>query len=241
MTIPSTPNSTRRDSDARAALATLAAQGQLPGDYLIIGPHAGFAYHRWLYPIAKMLHLCVRAEDVARWQTALTPPWVIHLSPPISDEARAAVRLAILDPSLTDALYARRRILDGLTYISPEDWCVALLKEARTQIAISEVAAVLVAQRRNLDWEYLNSQVAAAELGERFTRIIEMINREADRLLLPLPPFAASYALILPLQEFPQPYTRLDQPWHVKRAAIAKVLVDLRAKWKDPDERPIVG
>lgn len=44
-----------------------------------------------------------------------------------------------------------------------------------------------------------------------------------------------------PLPEFPQPHTRFEQPWHVKRAAIAKVLQDLRAKRQESDERPVVG
>ncbi|HKZ68926.1 MAG TPA: hypothetical protein VJ020_02540 [Anaerolineales bacterium] len=227
-----------RESDARAMLAV---QMPLPGDYLIVGPHASFAYHRWLRPIPKMIHLRIRAGDLAQWQTALAPPWVTRVSPPASADTQSAMRLAILETGLTDALHARRRMMSGLAYISPEDWCVALTREAKTQIAISEVAALLVAQRQKLDWAYLNRQIAAAELGERFTRIIETINREAGRPLLPLPPFVAAYALDTPLPEFPQPYTRFDQPWHVKRATIAKVLQDLRAKWQEPDERPVVG
>jgi len=228
----------RRDSDALAALTAL--KDQLPGDYLIVGPHASYAYHHWMFPIAKMIHLRIRADDLEKWPAVLGEPWTVRASPPTSDDARGAVRLAILEIKLTDALLSRRRVINGLTYISPEDLCVELLKAEKSQILISEVAALLVSQRQKLDWDYLCRQVVVANMGERLTRIIETTNHEAGRALLPLPPFAASYASATPLPEFPQPYTRFDQPWHVKRSTIAKVLMDLRAKWKGSDERATV-
>lgn len=176
----------RRESDARAMLAAQAAQAPLPGDYLIVGPHASFAYHRWLMPVYKIINLRIRPIDLSSWQAEFTSPWTVLNRIPTTAQLRSAVRVVLLEPGLTDALYNRRRVIGGLNFISPEDCCLELVACASTQISLSEIAALLVAQRATLDWDYLVEQAAAADLAARLEEIVEAVNREAGRSLLPL-------------------------------------------------------
>ncbi len=135
----------RRDSDALAALTAL--KDRLPGDYLIVGPHASYAYHQWMFPIAKMIHLRIRASDLEKWRAVLSEPWTVRGQTSTSGDMYSAVRLAVLEMTLTDAPWAKRRLINGLTYVSPEDWCLELLSRAQSQISISEVTAMLIVQR----------------------------------------------------------------------------------------------
>ncbi len=233
-----TPTAIRQNSNALAAFAALA--DHLPGDYLIVGPHAGYIYHHRLMPISRMIDLRVRSRDLSSWQAALVPPWTVLTQIPTLAQVRSAARLARLEPTLVDTLYRRRRVIDGLNFISPEDWAVELLARASTQISLSECAALLIAQRAALDWEYLAKRAGALGLGARLRGIVKTINREAGRPLLPLETIIRCSAPKSPraahelrqLTAYLPPALRSSHRPSIAPATAADVLRGLQTRWR---------
>ncbi len=172
------------------ALANLVAEAEtLPEPYLITGPQAAYIYHRWLHPISKMVDICIPEESKATWQVALRPPWRVCTKIPTWRQAHLAIRIVIIEPHLTQKRYTRRVIYHGLNFISAEDLCIDLLRNSKTQIGLSEIAALLIKQKEALDWAYLFSETNSSWLGYRLLEIIRMINYEAGQALLKMPGF----------------------------------------------------
>ena len=170
---------------AHDALANLAAHAQtLPEPYLVTGPQAAYLYHRWLSPISKMIDLSIPPESLATWQATLSPPWAVHAKPPSYTELQKATRMAILEPHLTKKRYARRVVYQSLSFISREDLCVDLLRNAKTSLGFSEIADLLIKQKETLDWSYLLSQIEAEGLDDRLREIIGSINQVAGRSVI---------------------------------------------------------
>lgn len=202
------------------ALANLAAHAKtLPEPYLVTGPQAAYLYHRWRLPIEKMVDLSIPQESVAIWQAILPEPWVVLTRPSTYTQLRQTTRMAILQPSLSESLWARRVIHQGLPFISPEDLSLHLLRTATTQIRLSELSALLIKQRDTLDWEYLINQIGSRRLLARLTNVIQTINREAGRTLL---------SPNLPESQVTSPAKKLL----LKPASIIPILRPLRAQWR---------
>lgn len=233
----------RRNSDALAALTAL--KDRLPGDYLIVGPHASYAYHRWMFPVAKMIHLRIRADGREKWRAVLGEPWTVRDQTSTSGDMYSAVRLAVLETTLTEALWARRRMIDGLAYISLEDWCLELLSRAQSQISISEVTAMLIVQKDTLDWKYFLGRVAEDRTLPWLRAIIAMVNVEIGREFLR--PAPMSQVSLDPHDSQPDVYfttpsgrrRSLNRPL-ISRQIIGKVVLDLEYHWR-MRERPIVA
>jgi hypothetical protein len=95
----------------------------------------------------------------------------------------------ILESDLTEKRYERRVFYQGLAFISAEDLCLDLLRKVKTQIGLSEIAALLIKQKDTLDWAYLFRQTSSSWLGSRLREIVQMINDEAGCGLLEVPGF----------------------------------------------------
>ena len=173
----------RTRADALAAFAALTPR--LPERYLLVGAQASYLYQHWLLPIRKMIELRIPPPDLARWQSIFPPEWTVLTEIPFSAQVRAATRLARLETTLDDTLYQRRRSIDGLNVIAPEDLAMELLARAATQISLAELAALLVQQRAELDWNYLGARARSFGLAKRLREIMTAINREAGQPLLP--------------------------------------------------------
>ena len=170
------------------ALANLAAHADtLPEPYLVTGPQAGYLYHRWLSPISKMVDLSIPQESVATWQAILPEPWVVLTHPPTYTLLRQTTRMAILEPSLSESLWARRVIYQGLPFISPEDLSLHLLRTAKTSLGLSEIAALLIEQKETLDWSYLYREIDSEWLSHRLKEIIWSANQVAGYSLITTP------------------------------------------------------
>ncbi len=120
----------RQKTDALAAFRALAEP--LPARYLLVGTHASYAYQQWLLPIRKMIDLRIRPQDLSQWQMAFPPSWTVLTEIPSSTQMRAATRLVRLETTLDDALYQRRRSVNGLNVIAPEDLAMELLARTAT-------------------------------------------------------------------------------------------------------------
>lgn len=208
-------------NDALANLVSLAST--LPEPYLVTGSQAAYIYHRWLRPIPKMITLCIPEERQAPWRAILRPPWTVLDNSPGLNQVRLATRMVILEPHLTEKRYERRVVYQGLAFTSAEDICIDLLCNSKTQIGLSEVAALLIKQKDTLDWTYLFSETSSSWLGHRLTEIIQMINHQAGRLLLKTQGFQA---------QVPPPPPDVTS---IHSDSLAAILRPLRAQWEIAD------
>jgi len=196
-------------------------------------------------PVYKMVNLRVRPNELASWQFVFTSPWTVLDRIPTAAQLRSAVRIVLFEPGLTDALYNRRRVIGGLNFISPEDCCLELVARASTQISLSEIAALLVAQRAALGWDYLVEQAAAADLAARLQEIVEAVNREAGQPLLPLdrvinyavPDRRLAARRLKQLTMYLPPTLVTTGRPPIAPATVADVLRGLRASWQVFDGR----
>ena len=203
-------------SDAVAQLTTQAER--LPTPYLITGAQAAYLYHHWLRPIAKMVNLCILADALEQWRSVLAAPWLVCVETPTLTQVRPASCVAILEVGLTEALYQRRVMYDSLAFMSPEDVCLQLLEKANTTIALSELAALLIAQKDKLDWSYLQQQTNPSQ-RQRLADVIHAINTGAGYMLLTPPN--------LNIQNATQPTSTFIRP-----EMFLEVLRPTRAQWQ---------
>jgi len=123
-------------------IALLAATSE---PYLITGTVAAFQYHRWLSPPPGLLALKVHASALGDWEQMLARDGVrAFTSPPSQRDVEALDLAVVLDPTLTPALYARRRMVGSLSYEAPEDLVLTLLARSRGETSIAEAAAILI-------------------------------------------------------------------------------------------------
>lgn len=201
------------------ALAHLTAQAEmLPEPYLVTGPQAAYLYHRWLSPMTKIINIRILKEDVSTWQRILNSPWLVFSQAPTLTQVHRATRVAILEPYLTETLWSRRVIHQGLAFISPEDLCLHFLRTATTQTRLSELSALLIKQKERLDWQYLFDQAGRSWLLDRLMTVMQTINDEAGRTL---------FALDMPIL-----ITKQHNYVDLKPTSLIPILRPLRAQWR---------
>lgn len=153
--------------------------------YLITGPQAAYEYHRWLTPLENLVTLQVYAEDVATWRQVAGEGCHVFEAPPTTAQVHAVQEAIILDPTLELERYQRRRVMDGLAFVAPEDLCLDLVERARGETSLAEAAAIFMAQRDTLGWDVLLDQAERRGLTRRLGAFLEAINAEAETDLVP--------------------------------------------------------
>jgi len=157
--------------------------------YLITGPQAAYEYHRWLTPLENLATLQVHAEDVATWRKMPVPAQVagegchVFEAPPTTAQVHRVQEAIILDPTLEPERHQRRRMIDGLAFVAPEDLCLDLLERARGETSLAEAAAItsatlstsLMARRDTLDWVMLLDQARRRGLARRLGALLEAV------------------------------------------------------------------
>jgi len=234
-------------------IALLAATSE---PYLITGTVAAFQYHRWLSPPPGLLALKVHASALGDWEQMLARDGVrAFTSPPSQRDVEALDLAVVLDPTLTPALYARRRMVGSLSYEAPEDLVLTLLARSRGETSIAEAAAILITQHEQIDWDYLAERAIASGQARPLGILGEIIRREAGTRYVPTefvtrlrrtPAFPATdetryyplnwqvkYALRRNRPErIRSTYPDISAHWNVTvtlpRHVIAKVVADLR-------------
>ncbi|MEK7728058.1 MAG: hypothetical protein AAB354_06550 [candidate division KSB1 bacterium] len=155
--------------------------------YVITGSHASFQYHHWLLPVANILEVRIHPEDLSSWvQTLRAETIYVDEKPPTSKMMKDLEGAVVLSKSLTREFYDRKRIIANLCYESPEDLCLEFLKSIATETASMEILALLLAQRRGLQWEYFSTCLLHARLGREAGILLDVINEHTRQSLMPL-------------------------------------------------------
>ena len=233
-----------RSSGSQAWLARRLANTNKP--YLITGPQAAYKYHRWLTPLENLVTLQVYAEDVPTWRQMAKEGCRVFETPPTTAHVQAVQEAIILDPVLEPERYQRRRIIDGLSFIAPEDLCLDLVERARGETSLAEATAILIAQRDTLAWDVLMDQAERRGLTRRLGALLEAISVESKNDVVPQEVIEELYRQAgkerSSLEESVYPpgrhravpplYRPIAERWGIRlalpRYVIGKVLFDLR-------------
>ncbi len=225
--------------------------------YLITGPQAAYEYHRWLTPLENLATLQVCAEDVATWRKIAGEGCHVFEAPPTTAQVHGVQEAIILDPTLEPERYQRRRMIDGLAFVAPEDLCLDLLERARGETSLAEAAAILMAQRDTLDWAMLLGQARRRGLARRLGALLEAVNAEAETELIPQAVIEELHEWVRtedsPLKEanyppgrhrsVPSLYRPIAEHWGIRlalpRYVIGKVLFDLHPSGSSPQGRSL--
>lgn len=214
--------------------------------YLITGPQAAYEYHRWLTSLDNLVTLQVYAEDVPLWHQIAGDGCHVFETPPTTTQVRLAQEAIILDPTLEPERYQRRRVIDGLVFIAPEDLCLDLVERARGETSLAEAAAIIIAQRDFLAWGVLLDQAERRGLARHLGALLDAINAETEAALVPpevieelgrrvdTARLAPEKALYPPgrHRSGPPSYRAIGERWGVRlalpRYVIGKVVFDLQ-------------
>jgi hypothetical protein len=214
--------------------------------YLITGPQAAYEYHRWLTPLENLVTLQIYAEDAPFWNQMAEEGCHVFETPPTTAQVHAAQEAIILDSALEPKRHQRRRMIDGLAFIAPEDLCLDLLDRARGETSLAEAAAIIIVQRDFLAWDLLLDQAEQRGLARRLGALLDAINAETEKALIPTEAIKELGRLVdttpPPLEEaiyppgrhrsVPSLYRPIVDRWGVHlalpRHVIGKVVLDLQ-------------
>lgn len=213
--------------------------------YLITGPQAAYEYHRWLTPLENLATLQVYAEDVPVWRQVDGEGCRVFEALPTTAQVHAVQAAIILAPTLEPKRYRRRRIIDELAFIAPEDLCLDLVERARGETSLAEAAAILIAQRDSLAWDVLVDEAERRGLSHHLGALLEAINAEMETGFVPLEVIEELYhragagrslpeQIVYPPgrhQSVPSIYRPIAERWGIHltlpRYVISKVIFDL--------------
>jgi hypothetical protein len=195
--------------------------------------------------VRKFGSLQVYSEDIFIWRQMDGNGCQLFETLPTIAQVQAAQKVIILDATLESSRYQRRRLIDQLTFVAPEDLCLDLIERARGETSLAEAIAILIIQRDTLMWETLLDQAEQRNLAQHLGVILEAINVEAKTELIPQKIIVKLYNRIdqrsLSAQRIIYPpgrhrsvspaYQSLSEQWGIFLAlpshVISKVLFDL--------------
>lgn len=146
--------------------------------YLITGPNASYHYHRWRSPVPKKFFLKIYSKDIGIWRAYLRSRQIFaSTAVPGRKETAMYDSVVLLGDTLTPAEFGRRHEDRELFYISPEDLVVDLLK-GNAPPEISDAAAIIYVQRKNLNWELLAQLSEENAVGDKLKQILKALSTE---------------------------------------------------------------
>lgn len=226
--------------------------------YLVTGSHAAFQYHHWLSPTPGVTVLRVYEMDTSRWLEYLEGEKVCAFpATPTTRQVAERENAVVLRGNLEPVAYSRRQIKDGICYEPAEDLCIGLLVAAKGQSSLSEVVAILVAQRERLDWKYLIERATASDQAASVGILAELVNQETGRALIPVAVIerlrrqaqrervSGIFPLYrqrrptwrsrknMPISTYPETSARWKVPVALPGYVVGKVVFDLRPHWAE--------
>jgi len=212
-----------------------AASGLL--DYYIDGAYAAYQYHHYLAP--GRIDISVSKEQLPTW-IALVSGKSVALSIDDIPAEKAAENNVHLGSDFDDKLSELARLIDGITFLSPEILVVSGITKENP--SLEDVLAILVVHRTKLDWKKL-LELSQGYNATRFLGCaLDILNFEARKPLFEksligklLRQSNLNAELDLPLGMRNQPveklYEAISSKWnlriHLTHAVVSKILTDL--------------
>jgi len=211
------------------------ASGSL--DYYLTGAYAAYQYHRYSAP-GKM-DLSVKAAQLSTWVALLSGRGVSLSIDDIPAEKPAENNIH-LRSDFDEKFSEHVRVIDGIRYLSPEMLVVSGI--ARANPSMEDVLALLVVQRKKLDWRGLLEVAEAYDVTRFLGCILDVLNFESRRPLYDSNLIGKAFKqsnlearLNFPASMRSQPTEKLYEPFaskwnlrlHLTHALVTKILTDL--------------
>jgi len=207
--------------------------------YYLSGPYAAYQYHRYSAP--GSVDISVIADELPVWVALLSGKDTSISVNEVPAERPSAVNVH-LRTDLEPRLAAEEvRLIRGIRYLSPELLIVLGLAEGNP--GIGDVLALLVVQRKALDWNRLLRLCSAYNVTRYLGFLMEVLNLESGRRRLFGPSMIEKLAAEADLRaklDFPatkkaepleDPYPAISSRWnlnlHLGRAIFSKIITDL--------------
>ena len=188
-------------------------------DYYLNGAYAAYEYHRYSAP--GRMDVSVKAPELSTWIALLSGKDAslsiddIHAEKPAENNIH-------LRSDFEEKFAEHIRVVDGMRYLSPEMLVVSGI--ARANPSIEDVLALLVVQRKKLDWRSLR-EVAEAYNATRFLGcILDVLNFESRR-----PLYEGNYIGRILKQSNLE--ARLDFPASMRSQPTEKLYESVASKW----------
>jgi hypothetical protein len=188
-------------------------------DYYLNGAYAAYQYHRYSAP--GKIDLSVRATQLSTW-IALLSGRGTSLSIDNIPAEKPAENNIHLHSDFDEKFSEQVRVIDGTKYLSPEMLIVSGI--VRANPSIEDVLALLVVQRRKLDWKGM-LEVTNAYNATRFLGcILDVLNFESRKPLY-------ESNLIGKIFKKSNLEARLDFPPSMTARAPEKLYEPITSKW----------
>lgn len=211
MAIQSRATSNDVTGKLRAAFSTF--------DYYVNGAYAAYQYHHYSAP--GSIDISVRPNQLFTWIALVSEPKVAVSIDDIPAERPAGTNVH-LRSDFDEKFLEHLRVIDGIKFLSPE--ILIVLGFTRENPSLEDVLAMLIVQRRKLDWRKL-FELAEAYNATRFLGcILEALNFESRRSLF-------EKNLVSKLLRQSNLDARLDFPAGMKPQPIERTYEDIASKW----------
>ncbi len=207
--------------------------------YYLNGPYAAYQYHHYSTP--GSVDISVTADQLPVWIALLSGKDTSTSVNELPSERRSAVNVHLrtdFEPKLAEK---ETKLVEGVRYLSPE--LLIALGLAEGNPSLEDVLAVLVVQRKGLDWNKLLTLSRAYNTTRYLGFLIEVLNLESGKKLFDpkiIEKMAAGADLRVKL-DFPmdkkkaepqeEAYFAISSKWnltsHVGRAVFSKIVTDL--------------
>ena len=219
--------------------------------YLVVGHRAAYQYHQWRTPPPGEYELLIFQDDLDTWYAYLRDSHTfVSDRPPQGSERERYAEFVILVPGLTDDLWKGRELMHNVAYIAPSD-LVFRLVAGQSEAAIGEALAIIVARRRDWDWDALLQEIRDRRMVRQMGCLFEILNLEASQPIVPEEVVTSLFSLVhdtvgeavytFPLQadersprNIPETYATVGLRWGLDlllpRHLVTKVLEDLEVE-----------
>src|SRR3984893_8197092 len=205
--------------------------------YYVGGSYAAYQYHRYSAP--GSVDISVLPDELSTWVALVSDKdTAISIN---ETPAEKALTINVHLKTDYDAKLEKDSItISGIRYLSSE--LLIVLGLAENQPSLEDVIAILIVQRKKLDWDKLTSLCEEYNTSRYLAMLLELLNFESSRILFD-PKRIKKIAvradkkvrLDFPFDKKSEPtddtYSEISSKWnvgpHVRRSLLSKLVTDL--------------
>lgn len=146
--------------------------------YYVGGAYAAYQYHRYSAP--GSVDISILPDQLSAW-VALVSDKDTSISVNETPAEKTSTINAHLKTDFDSKLDKDTISIDGIKYLSPE-WLI-VLGLAENHPSLEDVIAILIVQRKKLDWDKLASLCEEYNASRYLAAVLELLNLESSRTL----------------------------------------------------------
>jgi hypothetical protein len=206
-------------------------------EYYVGGAFAAYQYHRYLAPAS--IDISVRQNELSTWIALVSNRDTSISIDEMPSEKSSATNIHFktdFEPLFVEDIVS----MNGIKYLAPELLIANGLAENLP--SLEDVIAIIIVQRKKLDWEKLATLCKERNVSRILAAILEMLNLESSRILFDSKKIrkvatgvSKRLKLDFPLDKKSEPpeeaYSTISSKWnvvpHFRRSFLSKLVTDL--------------